>query len=361
MASALVPVLTPPATKPHASVVRISGAWYVGCIARELRAHKPRPTTLLGTPLVLFRGTDGRPAALLDRCAHRNVPLSLGKVVDERLQCPYHGWEFSGDGACQKIPGLCGDPGGKARRVPMFACEEADGFIWVWGEPDTTPPGGPPRLPALTTPGYTTVIRSVTAEGTMHATAENALDVPHTAFLHAGLFRGAGEPHDIEVVVRRWHDRVEAEYIGEPRPEGLVARMLSPSGGLVTHFDRFMLPCVAQVEYRIGDENHFLVTSLCTPVEDFVTTMYAVVSFKMRIPGWILKPLIEPFAMRIFKQDQVILKHQTDAVHRFGGEQFVSTDIDILGPHIWRLLKAAERGDLEPVDEPTERRLTIRV
>ena len=36
-------------------------------------------------------------------------------------------------------------------------------------------------------------------------------------------------------------DRVEAEYLGEPRPEGLAARILSPSGGTVVHFDRFFL------------------------------------------------------------------------------------------------------------------------
>lgn len=360
MSTSLVPVLTPPATKPHASVARVTDAWYVGCQTRDLK-RKPLSRTLLGIPLVLFRGDDGKPAALLDRCAHRNVPLSLGKVVGHRLQCAYHGWEFTGEGACEKIPGLCGDPEGKARRVPMYPCLERDGFVWVYAEPDSEPKTQPPSLPNVNEPGYTTVVRSVTVQGTMHATAENALDVPHTAFLHAGLFRGAGEPNLIDVVVRRWHDRVEAEYIGEPRPEGLVGRILSPSGGVVSHFDRFMLPCVAQVEYRLGDELHFLVTSLCTPVEDFVTTMYAVVSFRTRIPGWILKPLVEPLAMQIFKQDAVILKHQTETVHRFGGEQFVSTDIDILGPHIWRLLKAAERKELDPMEEPTERNLTIRV
>ena len=45
--------------------------------------------------------------------------------------------------------------------------------------------------------------------------------------------------------------------MGEPRPPGIVGRILSPSGGLVTHFDRFILPSIAQVEYRIGTENHF--------------------------------------------------------------------------------------------------------
>ena len=59
--------------------------------------------------------------------------------------------------------------------------------------------------------------------------AENALDVPHTAFLHRGLFRSDGTRRPIDVVIRRWHDRVEAQYIGEERPKGIVGWLLAAS------------------------------------------------------------------------------------------------------------------------------------
>lgn len=42
-------------------------------------------------PWVLFRGEDGKPGCVRDECAHRACPLSLGKVKDGRIQCPYHG------------------------------------------------------------------------------------------------------------------------------------------------------------------------------------------------------------------------------------------------------------------------------
>ena len=74
----------------------------------------------------------------------------------------------------------------------------------------------------------------------LHAALENTLDVPHTAFLHGGLFRGGRPPVDIEVVVRHTADGVEAEYLGEPRPPGLAGRILAPEGGVVTHVDRFL-------------------------------------------------------------------------------------------------------------------------
>jgi phenylpropionate dioxygenase-like ring-hydroxylating dioxygenase large terminal subunit len=35
--------------------------------------------------------------ALLDRCPHRGVALSLGTITDGCLACPFHGWRFGAD------------------------------------------------------------------------------------------------------------------------------------------------------------------------------------------------------------------------------------------------------------------------
>ena len=353
------PRLLPPLTKGHVSVAVLPKSWYVACRSRDLRS-RPIARTLLGIPVVLFR-EQGQAKALLDRCPHRNVPLSLGRVTTKgTLECAYHGWQFDGAGRCRLVPGLCTEGGERERRVASFAVRERDGFVWVYTTPDVDPPSEPYVLPEIAERGYTTVVREVAVESTLHAAAENALDVPHTAYLHAGLFRGGEKKNTITAVVRRQPDRVEAEYIGEPRPPGIVARILSPSGGVVQHWDRFILPSIAQVEYRLGTENHFLVTSVCTPVEDFFTRMFAVVTFRSRIPGWLLKPILTPLAMRIFRQDARILALQTKTIQRFGGEQYMSTSIDVLGPHIWRLLRQAERAEA-PAPDGAEQRIELRV
>lgn len=334
--------LNPPETKGHVSVARLGRFWYVACQSADLH-HKPLSRVVLGVPLVLFRDGAGKAAALLDRCPHRNVPLSLGRVVQGgRLECAYHGWQFEGSGRCAHIPGLIGDAA-RERRAPAAAVREQDGFVWVYPELDTEPEGAPF---ALQSPGagYTRVVREVETDATLHATIENALDVPHTAFLHRGLFRG-GKQNEISATVRRSANRLEVQYEGEPRPSGIAGRVLSPSGGVVEHWDRFILPSVAQVEYRMGDDVHFLVTSLCTPESDFRTRMWAVVEFHTRFPSRAVARVLEPFALRIFGQDARILRAQSDNIRRFGGEQYSSTDLDFLGPHIWRLLKQAESGE----------------
>src|SRR5207237_8774908 len=272
-------------------------------------------------------------------------------------------------GAGRAVPAPCADePARGGRAADVLPCAEQDGFVWVFPGPGEPPPGGPPfRFPCMDSPGYDTVRRSLVSAGTVHAVAENALDVPHTAFLHGGLFRGAGrEPVEIEVVVRSGPDRIEAEYIGEPRPPGVAGRLLAPGGGVGQHWDRFILPAIAQVEYRLED-NHLLVTSALTPVGPTETRLHSAVPFSLEVPHAVIKVLVPPLAGLIFAQDARILARQAETIARFGGEQFSSTEIDVLGQGILRLLRRAERGAAGPDgtgdsdDPPPERRLRMRV
>jgi len=352
-----------PAKRSGASVVHLKGHWFIAATSKELGA-KPVATSLFGTPLVLFRDASGNVGALVDRCPHRNVPLSLGHVArDGTLSCAYHGWRFDTGGACTHIPSLPHAPDAKAQRALALPSIEQQGFIWVFSAPSQNEPVPPNRSPHqfeyLGRAGYSTVVQTVVADATLYSTLENALDVPHTAFLHRGLFRSEGRGITITAKVHRTSDRVVAEYVGEPRPPGVIGRILSPSGGVVTHFDRFLLPSVAQVEYRIGTENHVFVDSVMTPLSDFRTRIHAVVSFRSRMPHALIRPFVEPLALRVFQQDARILKQQTETIRAFDGEQFASTEIDVLGRHIWRLLKQAERGDDRGGDETEDVHLVV--
>lgn len=343
-------VFGPPQARGHRSVARVLREWYVACRSEELRSGAGRgkhlrPVVIAGTPLVLFRDGAGRAAALLDRCPHRNVPLSLGRVAEDgTLECGYHGWRFSGAGTCTAVPGLC-RPLERAHEVAAYETLERDGFVWVCPAAGCTPERPPLRLPALSDARYEHVVREVEVRATLHATVENALDVPHTGYLHRGLFRG-GKRNRIRAVVRRFRGHVETEYLGEPKPPGVVAKILAPHGsGVVRHWDRFFLPGVAQVEYALGEDTHFLVTSFCTPVSDFHTRMFAVASFRTPLPGALVRSVLEPVALRIFGQDAAVLARQTEVIQRHGGEQFISTEVDVMGPPIWRLLREAERAE----------------
>jgi phenylpropionate dioxygenase-like ring-hydroxylating dioxygenase large terminal subunit len=270
--------------------------------------------------------------------------LSRGRLVGERLECAYHGWQYDREGICRLVPALCDGGPAQGQLVPAYPVIEQQGYVWVFATPGPIPAIRPFLFPHLGEAGYTSVRFDFQVEATLHATLENQLDVPHTAFLHRGLFRG-GKRNRITAVVRRWRHRVEAEYIGEPPPRGLAARLLAVGQeGNLAHFDRFLLPSISQVEYRLGAQSHLIITNALTPVSDFTTRFSSVVSFRVPLPGILVRWLLTPIARRILEQDRRILKLQTESVRRFGTEQYVSTEVDLLGPHIWRLLREAEQG-----------------
>ena len=114
-------------------------------LSSSLLGASPLSLWFLGQPWVLFRGQDGAPACLLDECAHRACPLSLGKVVRGCVQCPYHGWEYGAGGECSHMPSTRFLP---RVVVPSFPCLEAEGWVWAWsGGPATTPAPALPRTP----------------------------------------------------------------------------------------------------------------------------------------------------------------------------------------------------------------------
>jgi phenylpropionate dioxygenase-like ring-hydroxylating dioxygenase large terminal subunit len=350
---------------PFATVVRLPEQWFILCRSSEL-GRRPLARVLQGTPLALFRDGEGKARALLDRCPHRNVPLSNGKVAEGGwLECGYHGWCFDGAGACRKVPGLQGEPEASTRRVPAYATREQDGFVWVYSTADAAPAREPFRFPHLATPGYSSVFRRYRVAASVHALVENALDVPHTAYLHGGLFRTSKKSNPIEVVVRTRPDSVEAEYLGEPAPRGLIGKVLAPGGGVVTHFDRFLMPSVAQVEYRLGETSHLYSTAAHTPVGDFDTEVWAVVTFRLPVPGWLVKPFVTPVVERIFAQDARMLAQQTRTLQAFGAEQYANTELDAIGPGALRLMRKAAQGgapevDAEAAEKVEERRFTMR-
>jgi hypothetical protein len=98
-----------------------------------------------------------------------------------------------------------------------------------------------------------------------------------------------------------------------------------------------------------------------TPVADAVTRIWAVISLRLRLPASVVGALVAPLAMRILRQDRAILRFQAETIGRFGAEERASTEIDVLGPQIRRLLADAARG--VPAGEGLlhEHRVTMRV
>src|ERR1700690_2646148 len=130
--------------------------WYPALRSGQLRRGRLERAMLLDVPLVLGRDSVGKPFALRDICPHRSFPLSFGQFDGSSVECAYHGWKFDAHtGQCKVIPSLTADSKLKCDRIyaGSYACEERDGYIWVFmGNPEGRAPAeAPPPAPELPT------------------------------------------------------------------------------------------------------------------------------------------------------------------------------------------------------------------
>ena len=100
--------------------------------------------------VALFRDADGQLHAVEDRCAHRQLELSSGNVVGNRLVCPYHGWSYDGQGQLAGVPhDLFG------RKLPncqldSFPVRVRYGLIWIFfGDRERADEVAMPEIPEL--------------------------------------------------------------------------------------------------------------------------------------------------------------------------------------------------------------------
>jgi hypothetical protein len=135
---------------------------------------------------------------------------------------------------------------------------------------------------------------------------------------------------------------------------------LAPGGGTVRHVDEFILPSITVVDYRLGEKTHVNVSVALTPIQDFLTRLYAVVTFRSPLPAPVVRLFLRPILMKIFRQDAVVLARQSANIRLFGEERFATTDADTLGPYIARLLKTAStETELHSFNDPQVKRMRI--
>lgn len=160
----------------------IRNAWYVGAWDHEVnRVLKRR--IILGEPVVFFRKDDGTPVALEDRCCHRQAPLSLGKLVGNIVECPYHGLQYDPTGACVKIPSQDRIPA--SARVKSYPVIEKGQWIWLWmGDPAKADPALIEDFHWMDDPQWGAAGSYLHVEANYQLLVENLLDTTHLPFLH---------------------------------------------------------------------------------------------------------------------------------------------------------------------------------
>jgi phenylpropionate dioxygenase-like ring-hydroxylating dioxygenase large terminal subunit len=161
--------------------------WYPVAASASVRKNKTFAATFAGDRIALYRGESGTVYALEDRCAHRQVPLSMGVVDGDTLRCCYHAWAYRGNGRISQIPYLPRGADRPPRGVRSYPVREAYGLVFVFpGNPQEAETAPFPELPEFHSPRHKTMTFSRTVNCHYSFMHENLLDMNHQ-FLHRGI------------------------------------------------------------------------------------------------------------------------------------------------------------------------------
>jgi vanillate O-demethylase monooxygenase subunit len=196
--------------------VFLKNAWYVAAWDHEV-GRELRPAMLLGERVVLYRTAAGDPVALEDACPHRKLPLSLGRLTGDEVECGYHGLKFDCTGRCTHMPGAERiPPGAKVRHYPALS---RYGLLWIWmGDPARADPAKIFEVEHCDAPAWgRNRGGSMTVACNYLYVTDNLLDPTHVAWVHATSFGNAAcEAEPVQstlsaqgVVASRWMRDVE--------------------------------------------------------------------------------------------------------------------------------------------------------
>ncbi|MBI05234.1 MAG: hypothetical protein CMI96_05390 [Pelagibacteraceae bacterium] len=340
----------------------LKNCWYVAAYDRELEGNGPLGRMLLNEPVVMYRDSAGKAIALEDRCCHRQLPLSLGQVKGDRLQCGYHGLEFDDTGACVNVPGQSMVPPGAL--IKSYPLAEKWGFLWIWmGDAVLADDSLIPNWWWVDDPdwGYNTGAL-LHIQCNYELITDNLLDLSHLGYVHNRTI-GNSAIVDFPVKTERLSDRVRmSRWIQDRPPPPLYAAGMNSHD----HVDRWQIVeteapaysvvyagCgpVAAGEYGGQDEYEtgIRLRALNAPTPETATSSFYFYShvwdFKVGDNVW-TKKMYDDFLMT-FMEDCHILEAQQASIDRDPARSMVDINVDAPGLAARRML--AERIGAERV------------
>lgn len=339
------------------------GFWYPAVPSDKLPAGSMQALTMLGLPILLCRDREQRPAAMRDICPHRGMPLSFGRFDGDRVECPYHGWQFDTNGRCRRIPALVEGDALQTDKVGVatYPVAESDGMVWVYvpderGSRKDPPPV--PRLPLPSQPQQSFHI-SLTYPCTPDDGIIGLIDPVHGPYVHSWWRSDA-----------RMHEKVKTY---EPIPNGfrMVAHQPAKNSGPFHWLQRlYGGPLTTTIDFVLPNQRvelmqcgSFWVANrlMATPVND----MECRIDFSAHWHGlrWV------PFGNFIFRtltkmfleQDERAMKRLAVGLQHKPPSMFLG-DADMPAKWYYKL-KAAHLASVQsgqPMDHPLKERVTLR-
>ncbi|MFV2119321.1 Rieske 2Fe-2S domain-containing protein [Streptomyces sp. Act-28] len=359
----------PPATAAAKIFNYPRNAWYAAAWDHEVTGRQPLARTIAGVPLALWRNTEGRAAALADACWHRLAPLSMGRVLGDELQCPYHGLRYNASGRCTGMPAQ--ETINPSAAVPSYPVVERHRYVWVWvGDPDLADPAAVPDMHQMDDPAWAGDGETIHADCNYQLVLDNLMDLTHEEFVHSSSI-GQEELSEAEfdvvhegdtVTVTRWMRGIDA-------PPFWLKNMRDKFPGFSGKVDRWQIikfeaPGTIRIDVGVakagtgapeGDRSQGVngyVMNTITPETDRTAHYFWAFMRDYRLDSQTITTQLRQAVHGVFGEDEEMLRAQQRAIDANPEHEFYSLNVDAGGMWVRRILERMLAAEGRPSSVP---------
>lgn len=277
--------------------------WYLALPSRKLKPNKLHSLVIFSEPILFFRSSGGEVSAVRDICPHRGIPLKYGRIVNDLIECPYHGWKFDGGGICREIPSLTSGQKLDCTKIKVksFPVKEQFGGIWIFiGDPDFNQ-ADCPQPPILT--GFATDVQpQICQVEEFNCHIDHAviglMDPAHGPYVHKSWFwRSTNSAYE----KRKEFGPVEFGFKMKRHQPSKNSKAYKLLGGEPTTEITFRLPGSRIEHIKVGSRNFYAVTGLM-PISANRTQIIQMSFWDIPWLG-VAKPVIKAFSHAFLGQD----------------------------------------------------------
>ncbi|PSB19555.1 aromatic ring-hydroxylating dioxygenase subunit alpha [Phormidesmis priestleyi ULC007] len=331
--------------------------WYAIAWATDLKPTKILTATVWQQSIALYRDRQNQIQAVENVCPHKGVSLDKGKVEGDAISCPYHGWEFNGQGECLNIPYFPPDQKLPCVQIRSFPVQEKYGLIWVFPGDQTLAEAQPLiEIPEYNDPNWLLLPVGATFKAHFSICNENTMDVFH-GHLHKNL-QGWFDP--VLLKLRETENSVNAEY--QLSYTGIVSQLL----GLSQSADRVTTKVIS-VDYRYPHYINHLpgISSLYLmrlPIAPQESRSFSLLFLKLGLPQWlltILRPILQLLIinllfLRFLRQDIEMIESEQENYLKNPQRRYVEVNPAIVAAQRLMVQQYEQFTRPHPLENPLE-------
>lgn len=239
--------------------------WVLG-LSKNL-CRKPVSVAINGKKHVMYRNTKDKVILLDSICPHRGADLSQGKIIDDCIQCPYHGWIYDEKGNLVDVPSTKNNCVKKGN-IKSYEVVDDSGFLWLINSLDYKLPTE--HCPELNDDNWIKVYGSKILEGNILDWIANSVDISHINYVHNFGNENNGTIQNLSVISN--DNIVDCFANVQSKASSYFTEHMQTQKGSCIH-SKFIAPNTTCIKIVLKEPYEFITFTSLLPIDENTTKM----------------------------------------------------------------------------------------